>query len=178
VGQGCGRSAQRAGDVEVIAGTGSGAQEGFASGNGADQDDVGEGDGGFGQVTSGERDAGAFRESQQAVVKAGHPRDAAAAGAGEGGRQAEGDEGGEGARAHGGQIAEPAGQCTVADRLGPVPVEAEVAAVNIEVGGDGDFFAGPGAQQGAIVADAEHDWAAGAGAAADLPQEFDFLAVD
>ena len=178
VGQGCGRSAERAGDVNGVAGAGCGAQEGFAAGDSTDQDDVGEGDGGFGQISAGQGDAGGVGKAEQAVVEAGHPGDAAAAGANEGGRQAEGDEGGKGARAHGSQIAQSAGEGAMADRLRRMPCEAEVAAIDIEVGGDGDLFAGPGAQQCAIVADAEHDGAAGAGAAADLPQEFDFRALD
>jgi hypothetical protein len=43
----------------------------------------------------------------------------------------------------------------MADGFGLMPVEAEVAAGDGEVGGDGEFFAGTRAEQGAVVADAE-----------------------
>ena len=39
--------------------------------------------------------------------------------------------------------------------FGGVPVEAEVAAGDGEVGGDGQLLAGTGTNQGAVVADAE-----------------------
>jgi hypothetical protein len=47
--------------------------------------------------------------------------------------------------------------------------KAEMATVDIEVGGNGNFFAGTGTQQGAIVADTESDGGASTGTAADLP---------
>jgi hypothetical protein len=62
---------------------------------------------------------------------------------------------GDGASAHGGQIAESAGEGAVADGLCRVPVEAEVAAGDREVGGYGELFAGGGTKDGAVVADAE-----------------------
>ena len=43
----------------------------------------------------------------------------------------------------------------MADGLGRVPVEAEVAAGDGEVGGDGQVVAGVGAEEGAVVADAQ-----------------------
>jgi hypothetical protein len=43
----------------------------------------------------------------------------------------------------------------MADGFGRVPIEAEVAAGDGEVGGDGQLFAGSGTKDGAIVADAE-----------------------
>ena len=43
----------------------------------------------------------------------------------------------------------------MAEGLGRVPVEAEMAAGNRKVGSDGEFFAGIATQQGAVVADAE-----------------------
>jgi hypothetical protein len=44
--------------------------------------------------------------------------------------------------------------------LGRVPVEPKVAAGDGEVGGHGQFFAGTGGEQGAIVADAKAEAAA------------------
>ena len=87
--------------------------------------------------------------------------------------QAEGEESGERARAHGGQVAEAAGQSAMADGLGRVPIEAEVAAGDGEVGGDGEFLAGTRAEQGAVVADAEAEarLAGVASAGANLAQE-------
>ena len=45
----------------------------------------------------------------------------------------------------------------MADGFGRVPVEAEVAAGDGEVGGDGQLFATARTEQGAVVADAEVD---------------------
>src|SRR6185437_13624358 len=42
-----------------------------------------------------------------------------------------------------------------ADRFGRVPLELKMAAINGEIGGDGQLFAGTHAEQGAVVADAE-----------------------
>ena len=73
------------------------------------------------------------------------------------------EEGGEGLGAHGGEIAESAGEGTVADGGGGVPVAAEVAAFEREVGGNEEFVTAGRGKDGAVVADAE---AEGAGAAA------------
>lgn len=43
----------------------------------------------------------------------------------------------------------------MADGFGLVPVEAEVTTGNGKVGGDGQFFPGTGAEDCAVVADAE-----------------------
>ena len=73
---------------------------------------------------------------------------------------------GDGACAHGGQVAESAGQSAMADGFGRVPVEAEVAAGDREVGGDGELFAGSETKEGAVVADAELQlWTLGVGCA-------------
>jgi hypothetical protein len=48
------------------------------------------------------------------------------------------------------------------DGFGWVPVELEVLALDGEVGGDGEFFAGTRAEEGAVVAYAEADAVAGA----------------
>jgi hypothetical protein len=57
-----------------------------------------------------------------------------------------------------------------------VPVEAEVATGDGEVGGDGQFFAGTGGKEGAVVADAEAEAAqrGAGGAAANLLKESEF----
>jgi len=64
----------------------------------------------------------------------------------------------------------------MANGFGRVPVEAEVAAGDGEVGGDGEFFAGTGTEQGAVVADAEAQEARGGlcRAAADLAEQGQF----
>ena len=43
----------------------------------------------------------------------------------------------------------------MADGLWGVPAEAEVAAFDGEIGGDGEFVTGTRAEQGAVVADAQ-----------------------
>jgi len=175
--KGGGGSTEGAGCVEELAGACAGAKEGAAGGDGADEDDVGEGGGGFGEIAAGEGGVGGGCEGEQTVEEAVDPGGAAAAGGCELAGQTEGEKGGEGARAHGGEVAETAGEGAMADGLGGVPVEAEVAAGDGKVGGDGDFFSGTRAEEGAVVADAEADGAGGAdGAGADLGDEGQFTA--
>jgi hypothetical protein len=50
--------------------------------------------------------------------------------------QAERKKSGDGVRTHGGQIAESPGQGTMADGFGRMPIKAEMAACDGEVGGD------------------------------------------
>src|ERR1700683_5776574 len=56
-------------------------------------------------------------------------------------------------RTHGGKVAEAAGEGSVADGVGRVPIEAEVPSGDGEIGGYGHLFAWGQAEQGAIVAD-------------------------
>jgi hypothetical protein len=54
-GECCRGATEAAGNVEQVAGTRAGTEQGFAAGHGADEDDVGEGDGGFGEIAAGQR---------------------------------------------------------------------------------------------------------------------------
>ncbi len=68
------RSAELAGDVEIVAGASAGAEDGFAVGNGADDRDVGEDTSRrLRDVAAGESHAVAFRECKKAVEEAVHP---------------------------------------------------------------------------------------------------------
>lgn len=64
----------------------------------------------------------------------------------------------------------------MADRFRGVPVEAEVTAGNGKIGGDGEFFAGAGSEQGAVVADAEAEGGGGkaSGLSPDAANDFQF----
>ena len=75
--------------------------------------------------------------------------------------QSEGKKNGDGAGAHGGQVAQAPCQNPMADGFGRMPVEAEVAAGDGEVGGDGQLFAGTRTEQGAVVADAQTEGGSG-----------------
>jgi hypothetical protein len=66
----------------------------------------------------------------------------------------------------------------MADGFRRMPVEAEVAAGNREVGGHGQFLAGTRTEQSAVVADAEAQVAGGlASASADLAKQGKFAAL-
>ena len=82
-GEAGGGSAKSAGDVEGMAGNRAGAQEGSAAGNGADEHDVGDGEGRFGQIAAGK--GGFIRpgEGEEAVEEALKPGGPAAGGGGE-----------------------------------------------------------------------------------------------
>jgi len=75
----------------------------------------------------------------------------------------EGEECGEGARTHGGEVAEAAGERAVADGSGGWRSRRKVAAFEGEVGGDEELVAAGRAEDGAVVADAEDEVGRGAG---------------
>ena len=154
-----GGAAQAAGDVEQVPGPRAGAEQGFAAPNRADQHDVSHGEGRFGQIAAGQRGFWAWQETE-ALEEAGEPGAVRVASrrlepCDEIAGQAEGEKGSDGPRAHGGQVAESAGKGAMADGFRRVPIEAEVAAGDGEIGGDGQFLAGAQAEQGAVVADAQ-----------------------
>jgi hypothetical protein len=100
-------------------------------------------------------------EVEQAVEEAGGPGRGPAAGLSELAGQAERQKRSDGAGAHGGEVAEAAGKGAMADGFGWVPIEAEVAAGDGEVGGDGQFLAWTQADEGAVVANAQAQTATG-----------------
>jgi len=87
-------------------------------------------------------------QRKQALGKGAEPR-VAGLGQGQGQREAEW------ARAHGGQIAEVHRQRLVAQRL-RVNASKKMPALDQHVGGHGQLMSGPGLQQCAVIADAQH----------------------
>lgn len=157
-----GGSAESVGDVEEVAGARRGAKARGVPGKLAEGDDVGEdfcvvaGARGLRGVAAGERDAMLAGEGEESLEKPIKP------GAREARGKREGQEDGERLGAHGGEIAEAAGETAVSYGLRRVPVAAEVDALEGEVGGDAEVVAGAGAQNGAVVADAVNQGGAGA----------------
>src|ERR1700691_474172 len=68
-----GATAQGAGDVKQVAGTGGGAEQRPSGWNRPDEDDVGEWNGRFGKVTARERSFVSRSQGQQGVAEARHP---------------------------------------------------------------------------------------------------------
>jgi len=103
-------SAQRAGDIEGVAGLCSGAAQGATEGRGADEDDVGEDQagGGLGGVAASERRIVLLGQSAETVEETFDPS-LTAADVRHVGREREREEGGNRRSAHGGEIAEAAG---------------------------------------------------------------------
>jgi len=66
-GEGGGGSAKGAGDVEDMAGAGGGAEQGPSLGNAANEDDVGDGNGRFGEIPAGQRGLVGGGEGEEAV---------------------------------------------------------------------------------------------------------------
>lgn len=157
----CRCTAEMAGDVEGVACGCTGTAQGVAFGCVADKDDVGEDEGissagGFGGIAAGERDAVQLAKRAEACKEAGDP--GAACGLGEHGcGKSEREEGCEGSRAHGGEVAEATGEATMAYRFGRMEIAAEVAAFESEVSRDEDFRGGRRMEDGAVVADAKGD---------------------
>ena len=121
--------------------------------------------------SAGERDAVQFSECAEALEEASDP--VAACGFSEHlGGEGEREEGGDGCCAHGGQVAEAARQAAVAYGFGRVEVAAEVAVLEGKVCGDKDLGIRWGAEDGAVVTDAEGDiFLRGVEIAADLLNE-------
>ena len=111
-----------------------------------------------GDIAAGEGDAGGFGGFQQAVEELVGPALRQVGG------QGEREKRGKGLAAHGRDVGESAGEAAVADRVGGMPLAAEVHAFEGEVGGDQGLRAGEGGEQGAVVSDGLED--AGRGGAA------------
>jgi hypothetical protein len=71
--KGGGRSSEAAGDVEVVAGARSGAEQGLSLRNAADENNIGNRDGRLGEVAAGQRSLVSGGEGQEAVEKGVHP---------------------------------------------------------------------------------------------------------
>lgn len=82
-GEAGGCSAKSAGDVEGMAGNRAGAQESSTAGNGADEHDVGDGEGGFGQIAAGKGSFIRPGKGEEAVEEALKPGGPGADGGGE-----------------------------------------------------------------------------------------------
>ena len=155
-------SSEGSGDVEEVAGAGSGAAEGSAGGSGAEEDDVGEDVvcRGLRGVSSSERDVVRGGKCEEAVEEAIEPARIARYGFWHG----EGEEGREWLGSHGGKVAEASGEGPMADGGGSVPDATEVAVFEGEVCGDEEFVAWGRFDDGAIVADTQEN-CTGAGCA-------------
>ncbi len=146
--------AEGSGDVEEVAGAGSGAEDGFAFGDAAEDDDVGEDAvGRLGGVASGEGDGVLLRELEQAGDEVVDPALREVGGKGER------EERGVGSAAHGGDVTESASEAAVADGVGGMPFAAEVDAFEGEVSGDEGLRAAGEIEDGAVVSDADGGFA-------------------
>ena len=90
-----------------MAWAGAGAEQGFAAGDGTDEDNVGQGDGRLCQVATGEWRLVNLCEGEEAIEEALKPVGASFRRCGAFARQTDRKKGGDGACAHGGQVAKP-----------------------------------------------------------------------
>jgi hypothetical protein len=158
-----GGAAESAGNVQQVARLCAGAKQRAATGNGADEDNVGHGYRRFGQVAASQRRLVKLGQGQQAIEESLNPGGIAGRRNGQLARQAQGKKGCYGTRAHGRQVAQAARQSPVANNFRLVPVEAEVAAGNRQICRHGQFLATARGQQCAIVANAQAQSAQGGG---------------
>jgi hypothetical protein len=114
-------TAQRAGDVEDVAGACSGAAERTAGGCGADEDNVGEDEvgGGLRGIAAGERRIVLASEGAEAGEEAFDPV-LPTGGSKHLGGEREREEGGEGRGSHGGKVTESSGEAAMPDGGGGV----------------------------------------------------------
>ena len=103
----------------------------------------------LGGVASGEGDGILLGELEEAAKEVVNPALREVGGNGER------EERGVGGAAHGGDVAESAGEAAVADGVGGMPFAAEVDAFEGEVGGDEGLGAAGEIEDGAVVSDAE-----------------------
>ena len=155
--------AEGSGHVEDVAGAGSGAEDGFAFGDAAEDDDVGEDTvGRLGGIAAGKGDGVLLRQLQEAGDEAVNPA------LGKVGGNGKREESCVGRASHGGDVAESAGEAAVADGIGRMPFAAEVDSFEGEVGGDEGLRAAGKIEYGAVVSDAESEFVTSvAGGAAD-----------
>ncbi len=168
-------SAEAAGDIEEIAGARGGSQARMTARKLPDSDDVGADEaGGFGGVSPGEGNTMTRGEREKSVEEAVEP------GGGQTRGQRKREKHCERLRAHGGQIAESAGEAAVTGGFGRMEIAVEVAAFEREVGRDADFVAGFGTDDGAVIADAGNQGGSpsGCGAAADVVDNGKFTGED
>ena len=111
------------------------------------------------QVTACQRHVVQLRQPEEAVEKAIHPAWTAASFPRQLRGHREREKCGEGASTHRRQITQAARQAAMPDRLGRVPLAAEMHLLKREVGGYDDIFVGPGSQDGAVVANAHAELA-------------------
>jgi hypothetical protein len=145
-----GRTAEPAGDIDQVAGAGAIAPQGCSAGHGSANHDVTGEDLPSAQVAARQWSSRSVGKAQQATVEAIDPSRSDAPGQGEG-EQAE-------ARlpAHGGDIAQSAGEGFVTDRFGAVRVQPEMNVFNQQVSGEQEIVAGAaGPEDAAIVTDSE-----------------------
>lgn len=147
-----GRSAEAAGAIEEVSWVCGGAAERTTHGSGAEEDDVGENVIGrrFGGVPARQRNFERAGEGEKTIEEAVEPTLVTREGAG----QCEGKEGRCGVCAHGGEVAQAAGEGTVSNGQRGMPVTAKVAAFEGEIGCDEDLVLWWGLEDGAVVADA------------------------
>jgi hypothetical protein len=155
------RSAKSACDIEQIVRSRAGAEQGASARHGSNQDDVGHGNGGFGQVAAGQWSLPRHCQGQQPVEEALYPGSPARASHGQLSRHSQRKKGGHGTSAHGRQVAQAAGQCAMAHGLRLVPVQAEVAPGYRQIRRHSRLFTPARSQKGAIVADAQSNTSAG-----------------
>jgi hypothetical protein len=142
------RRAERAGYIDKVARSGSGAQDGAALWHRAEDGDVCENScGRLGDVASGERELVAASEGEETFQKFVGPTLVEVVG------QRERQESGERLASYGRDVTQPAGEAAVADGFGGMPFAAEVNAFQTEVGGDNGFVCARDAEHGAIVSD-------------------------
>jgi hypothetical protein len=145
--QGGSRTAKLAGNVNEVSRAGPGAQNGFACGNLADDDNVSRDLIRSGYVAAGELHAVALCQAAKTLEKFVRPALRKLSGKGEG------EETGKRLASHGGNVAEAASQAAVADAAGRVPVAAEVDVFNRQISGDEELVAAGRAEDGTVVAD-------------------------
>ena len=134
-------------------------QDGLAFGDRSDDGDVGKDSGRrLRDIAACEGDSGLLGGIQEAIEELVDPA------LGEIGGHGEGKKCGEGFAAHGRDVGESAGEAAVADRVGGMPLAAEVDTFQREIGGDQGLEAGEGGEYGAVVANGMQD--AGGGVAA------------
>src|SRR5579859_1868278 len=141
------RSAQRAGDVDAVAGTRAGAQDPASGGDLAEHDDIGHDFPRGRKIAAGQLNAEPPRQRLQTSKESVNPSLLQVP------RQAERKEACQRCTAHGSDIAQAARQAAVANTLRGVPVAAEMYVLDGKVRGDQKFVAGAGTQDGAVVAD-------------------------
>ena len=147
------RFAQLTGDINLVSGSGAGTEEGLSAFNAAHDNDVRHNPGGrLGRISTRQANFVLLRQAQQPAEEPVNPS------LGKLCRHSQGKEGRYWPAAHGGYIAQSAGQAAMSDAFGRLPFTPEMNALEAQVGGHQHLVAWRQTQNRTVIPNAKSNF--------------------